>query len=361
MSDVVTDRIRLATPDVGEAEIAAFAEVVSTGMLTMGPKVTEFEQGLAEACGTDDAIVVSSGTAALHLAVLALGIGPGDEVIVPAYTFPATANVVELCGARAVLVDVDPDTFNVDIARVADAVTPRTKAVLAVHLFGRPVEWEELQTAVPQEVVARRGRRRRARRALPGHALRVARPDGLPVVPSAQDRHHRRGRGGHDRRARARRRDPAAPPPRHRAARRLRHSGAGAQLPAARPPLRDRDPAARAARAAARRARARRRVVHRAARAPLPDAVRGRGRPPRLAGLRDPARPPRRGAHGASRRRHRGADRDVRAAPPRRLPRPRPFPGADRAFARALALPFASDDDRGRVRPRGRGALARFV
>jgi perosamine synthetase len=153
VSDVVTDRIRLATPDVGEAEIAAFAEVVSTGMLTMGPKVTQFEQGLAEACGTDDAIVVSSGTAALHVAVLALGIGPGDEVIVPAYTFPATANVVELCGARAVLVDVDPDTFNVDIARVADAVTPRTKAVLAVHLFGRPVEWEELQTAVPQEVV----------------------------------------------------------------------------------------------------------------------------------------------------------------------------------------------------------------
>jgi perosamine synthetase len=153
VSDVVTDRIRLATPDVGEAEIAAFAEVVATGMLTMGPKVTEFEQGLAAACGTSDAVVVSSGTAALHLAVLALGVGPGDEVIVPAYTFPATANVVELCGARAVLVDVDPDTFNVDIARVADAVTSRTKAVLAVHLFGRPVEWEELQTAVPQEVV----------------------------------------------------------------------------------------------------------------------------------------------------------------------------------------------------------------
>ena len=82
----------------------------------MGPKVAEFERALAEACGTADAVVVSSGTAALHLAVLALGIGPGDEVIVPAYTFPATANVVELCGARAVLVDVDPDTFNVDIA-----------------------------------------------------------------------------------------------------------------------------------------------------------------------------------------------------------------------------------------------------
>jgi len=152
MSDVVTDRIRLARPDVGEAEIAAFAEVVATGMLTMGPKVGELECALAGACGTADAVAVSSGTAALHLAMMALGIGPGDEVIVPAYTFPATANAVELCGGSAVIVDVDPDTFNLDIARVADAVTSRTKAVLAVHLFGRPVEWEELQTAVPQQV-----------------------------------------------------------------------------------------------------------------------------------------------------------------------------------------------------------------
>jgi dTDP-4-amino-4,6-dideoxygalactose transaminase len=148
----MTERIRLARPDVGEAELEAVAEVFASGMLTMGAKVGEFERLLSEACGTDDAVVVSSGTAALHLAVMALGLGPGDEVIVPAYTFPATANAVELCGARAVLVDVDADTFNVDIARVADAVGPRTRAVLAVHLFGRPLEWEELQTAVPQEV-----------------------------------------------------------------------------------------------------------------------------------------------------------------------------------------------------------------
>ncbi len=105
-----------------------------------------------EAVGTADAVAVSTGTAALHLAMLALGIGPGDEVIVPAYTFPATANAVELCGGRAVLVDVDPETFLVRAELVAAAVTPRTRAVLAVHLFGRPVAWEELQTAVPQEV-----------------------------------------------------------------------------------------------------------------------------------------------------------------------------------------------------------------
>jgi perosamine synthetase len=149
----MTERIRLARPDVGEAELAAIAEVVRTGQLTMGGKVAEFEAAIAHAVGTAHASVVSSGTAALHLALLALEVGRGDEVIVPAYTFPATANVVELCGARAVLVDVDPDTFNLDVGAVAAAVGPRTRAVMAVHLFGRPVEWEALQTAVPQDVV----------------------------------------------------------------------------------------------------------------------------------------------------------------------------------------------------------------
>jgi perosamine synthetase len=144
--------IRLARPDVGEAELAAIADVLASGQLTMGPQVTAFERGIAEAVGTADAVAVSTGTAALHLAMLALGIGTGDEVIVPAYTFPAGANVVELCGARAVLVDVDPDTFLVRPEHVVSAVTPRTRAVLVVHLFGRPVAWEELQTAVPQEV-----------------------------------------------------------------------------------------------------------------------------------------------------------------------------------------------------------------
>ena len=149
---MTTEPIRLARPDVGEEELAAVAEVLESGQLTMGPWVARFEQALARAVGTADAVAVSSGTAALHLAMLALGIGEGDEVIVPAYTFPATANAVELCGGRAVLVDVDPETFLVRPELVAEAVTPRTRAVLAVHLFGRPVEWEELQTAVPQDV-----------------------------------------------------------------------------------------------------------------------------------------------------------------------------------------------------------------
>jgi perosamine synthetase len=117
-------------------------------MLTMGPKVAEFEAGLAEACGVEHALVVSSGTAALHLAVLALGLGPGDEVLVPAYTFPATANVVAHVGARPVLVDVDGRTMNLDPERARAAVTPRTRAAIAVHLFGRPLDWE----ALPDEV-----------------------------------------------------------------------------------------------------------------------------------------------------------------------------------------------------------------
>ncbi|MDH4103190.1 MAG: DegT/DnrJ/EryC1/StrS family aminotransferase [Thermoleophilia bacterium] len=148
----MSEPIRLARPDVGAAELAAVGEVIATGQLTMGPKVEEFEAAVAGVVGTAHAAAVSSGTAALHLALLALEIGPGDEVIVPAYTFPATANVVELCGARAVLVDIDPDTFDIDPSAVAAAVTSKTRAVMAVHLFGRPVDWAALQTAVPQDV-----------------------------------------------------------------------------------------------------------------------------------------------------------------------------------------------------------------
>jgi len=137
-----TPRLRLGWPDVGEAELAEVAEVLESGQLTTGPKVAEFEAELARLCEVEHALAVSSGTAALHAAVLALGLHPGDEVLVPAYTFPATANVVALSGFVPVLVDVDPETMNLDPERIG--VRPRTRAILAVHLFGRPARLEQL-------------------------------------------------------------------------------------------------------------------------------------------------------------------------------------------------------------------------
>jgi perosamine synthetase len=156
------DRIRLAWPDVGPRELDALAGVIESGMLTMGPRVAEFEQALARACETRHAVAVSSGTAALHVAVLALGLAPGDEVIVPAYTFPATANVVALAGLRPVLADVDPQTMNLDPARIE--VGPRTRAILAVHLFGRPARLEELpDVPLVEDAAGALGARRRGR------------------------------------------------------------------------------------------------------------------------------------------------------------------------------------------------------
>ena len=153
--------IRLGRPDVGAAELAEVEAVLETGMLTMGPKVGEFEAGLARACGVEHAVAVSSGTAALHVAVLALGLEPGDEVLVPAYTFPATGNVVALAGLRPVLVDVDPETMNIDPAAVS--VGPRTRAVMVVDLFGRPARYDELPPGltVIEDAAGALGARRR--------------------------------------------------------------------------------------------------------------------------------------------------------------------------------------------------------
>jgi perosamine synthetase len=155
--------VRLAWPDAGDEELAEVAAVLESGMLTMGAKVAELEAGLAAACGVEHAVAVSSGTAAIHLAVLALGIGPGDEVVVPAYTFPATANVVALAGATPVLADVDPETFNLDPAKVE--LRPRTKAIMPVHLFGRPMRLDELPEAtILEDAAGALGAERQGRR-----------------------------------------------------------------------------------------------------------------------------------------------------------------------------------------------------
>ncbi len=156
-------RIRLGWPDVGQPELDEVASVLESGMLTMGPKVGEFEAELARACEVEHALAVTSGTAALHLAVLALGLEPGDEILVPAYTFPATGNVVTLAGLTPVLVDVDPETMNIDPAKIE--VGPRAKAVLAVHLFGRPAPIEELpgELLLLEDAAGALGAKRRGR------------------------------------------------------------------------------------------------------------------------------------------------------------------------------------------------------
>jgi len=116
----------------------------STWISSSGKYVDEFERSFAEFCGVDHALTCANGTVALHLALLALGVGPGDEVIVPTLTYVASANAVVYCGATPVLVDSEPHTWNLDPARVADAVTERTKAIMAVHLYGHPADMDPL-------------------------------------------------------------------------------------------------------------------------------------------------------------------------------------------------------------------------
>jgi len=137
-------RIPLSAPDVQEEEIAAVAEVLRTPHLSLGPKLAEFEQNIARYIGAENAIGVSSGTAGLHLCVRALGIGAGDEVIVPSFTFVAVANVLRYEHAVPVFVDIEPKTLNLDASRVEAAITPRTKAILVVHTFGCPADLAEI-------------------------------------------------------------------------------------------------------------------------------------------------------------------------------------------------------------------------
>jgi dTDP-4-amino-4,6-dideoxygalactose transaminase len=126
-----------AVPDIGEEEIAEVVACLRSGWITTGPRARQFEREFADYLGGGvEAIAVNSATAGLHLALEALGIGPGDEVIVPTLTFTATAEVVRYLGAQPVLVDVNPDTLNIDVASIAAAITPRTRAIMPVHFAG---------------------------------------------------------------------------------------------------------------------------------------------------------------------------------------------------------------------------------
>lgn len=142
--------IRLSPPEVPlETARVRLEAVLASGWLTNGPQVIRFEEALATRLGVRHVVAVSSGTGALHLMLVAAGVRPGDEVIVPGYTFPATAAAVVHAGAEPVVVDVLPGSANIDPAAVAAAVTPRTRAVMPVHQFGLACDWGAVAAAVP--------------------------------------------------------------------------------------------------------------------------------------------------------------------------------------------------------------------
>lgn len=136
--------IPAAKPEIGEDEIDAVVRVMRTGRVVQGPQVADFEQEFGKLVQGRACVAVNSGTSALHLSMLALGIGPGDEVVVPSFSFAATANAVAATGAVPVFADIEPDTFCLDPASALAALSPRTAAIVPVHLFGHPAAMDKL-------------------------------------------------------------------------------------------------------------------------------------------------------------------------------------------------------------------------
>jgi perosamine synthetase len=140
----VTATIPVARPYIGVEEEQAVIDVLRSGWVTQGPRVAEFEVKFSEYIGCDYSIAVSSCTTALHLALLAIGVGPGDEVICPSLSFIATANSITYTGATPIFGDIDLATYNLDPSRLEEVISPRTKAILAVHQVGLPAEMNKL-------------------------------------------------------------------------------------------------------------------------------------------------------------------------------------------------------------------------
>lgn len=136
--------IPVAKPLIGEEEIEEVEKVLRSGFIAQGPKVAEFEEAFANYVGAEHAVATSSGTTALHVALLALGVGKGDEVITTPFSFAATGNCALYVGARPVFVDIDPSTFNLDPEGIEDAITEKTKAIIPVHLYGQPAKMDRI-------------------------------------------------------------------------------------------------------------------------------------------------------------------------------------------------------------------------
>ena len=155
----VSQRVPLSRPDISQADIDAVVGVLRTPHLSLGPKLPEFEKAFAAYIGARHAVAVNSGTSALHLVVRAMGLGPGDEMITSPFTFVATANCAMFEGARPVFVDIDEATWNLGVSGIEAAITPRTKLLMPVHIFGRPVPMDD--------------------------CVRIAAAHGIPVVEDA--------------------------------------------------------------------------------------------------------------------------------------------------------------------------------
>lgn len=137
-------KVSLASAELDEEDIQAVIQVLRSGRLALGPKTQEFEQMIADYVGVKYTVAVNSGTSALHLIVRSLGIGPGDEVLVPSFTFASSVNAIIYEGATPVFIDIEPETYNLDICELEKKITPRTKAIMAVDIFGHPSDWDEI-------------------------------------------------------------------------------------------------------------------------------------------------------------------------------------------------------------------------
>ncbi len=136
--------IAMSSAEISPEDIQTVVEVLQSGRLALGPKAEEFEHHFIEYLGVKHAVAVSSGTSALHLIVRSLGLGPGDEVLVPSFTFAASVNAILFEGATPVFVDIEPETYNLDPEDLERKITPRTKAIMVVDIFGHPAEWDAI-------------------------------------------------------------------------------------------------------------------------------------------------------------------------------------------------------------------------
>ena len=148
MADI---KVSIASPVIGEEEINAVIDVMKSGMIAQGPKVIEFEEEFAKFVGAKYGIATNSGTSALHVALLAAGIGEGDEVITTPFTFAATGNSILYTGARPVFVDIDPETFTIDPSKIEEAITDKTKAIMPVQLYGQSADMDAIMKIAKEQ------------------------------------------------------------------------------------------------------------------------------------------------------------------------------------------------------------------